>query len=244
MGNAQISFSLSPDHTEVLAGEDASLYLSLKNRGTKSISDVLITLDLPGQFGGQRNFTVRSLSAGATWSRAVDIITLETTEPGNYSANATVTYQGEEIEYPGVEIEVIEYPLTVTYHFLNERMKAGGENSLVISVKNTGDRTLEGVELTIDYPAGFITNMTKTLYLYEMIRNMEIRQEFAFIAPADANGDYHAGISVEFRDDERHTLKRYAKVYVEGAPTLNWLETLLTIFIVILIGLILLGRAR
>jgi uncharacterized membrane protein len=242
---AQVTFKLAPDNTQVLAGEDASFYITLKNQGTKSLSNILISVNLPQEFGGQRNISVNSIGSGATYMKTVQIVTYDTTKLGNYSVNATLRYGGEVIEYPNVNLEVLEFPLSLYYHFQNQNMKAGDQNSLIVTVKNIGDDTLTNLNMDLSYPGGFITNMSRNLYLPEVVSNLEISREFVFIAPADANGDYHVGIKVGFKQDDKfHSVEEFAKVSVQGSPTFGWLETLLTIMIVILIGLILLGKAK
>jgi len=242
---AQVTFKLAPEDTRVLAGEDASLYISLKNEGTRSLSNVIISVNLPREFGGQRNITVNSIGSGATYMKTVQIVTYDTTKLGNYSVNATLRYGGEVIDYPNVNVEVVGFPLSLYYHFQNQNMKAGEQNSMIVAVKNIGDGTLTNLNIDMDYPGGFITNMSRNLYIPEVVSNLEISREFVFIAPADANGDYHVGIKVGFRENDKfHSIEKYARVSVQGSPTFGWLETLLTILIVILIGLILLGRAK
>ncbi len=242
---AQVTFRLAPEDTRVLAGEDASLYISLKNEGTRSLSNVIISVNLPREFGGQRNISVNSIGSGATYMKTVQIVTYDTTELGNYAVNATLRYGGEVIDYPNVNVEVVQFPLSLNYHFQNQNMRAGEQNSMIVTVKNIGDDTLTNLNIDMDYPGGFITNMSRNLYIPEVVSNLEISREFVFIAPADANGDYHVGIKVGFEENGKfHSIEKYAKVSVQGSPTFGWLETLLTIMIVILIGLILLGRAK
>ena len=245
IASAQVSFKLAPDDTRVLAGEDASLYISLKNQGTVSLSNVIISLNMPKEFGGQRNITVNSIGSGSTYMKTVQIVTYDTTELGNYTVNATLRYGGEAIDYPNVNIEVVQFPLSLEYHFQNQKMASGDQNSLIVTVKNIGDETLSNLNIDMDYPGGFITNMSRNLYIPEVVSNLEITREFTFYAPAGANGDYHVGIKVGFKEgDKFHSIEEFAKVNVQGAPTFGWLETLLTIMIVILIGLILLGKAK
>lgn len=242
---AQVNFNLAPDNSVVLAGEDASLYISLKNQGTVSLSGVIISVNLPREFGGQRNISINSIGSGATYVKTVQIVTYDTTKLGNYSINATVRYSGETIDYPNVNLEVLEFPLSLDYHFLNQNIKAGDQDSLIVAVKNVGNDTLANLNIDLDYPGGFITNMSRTLFIPEVVTNLEISREFVFIAPADADGDYHVGIKVGFNyNGGSHSVDQFAKVSVQGSPTFGWLETLLTIMIVILIGLILLGRAK
>jgi len=241
-----VTFKLSPDHNTVFAGENANFYITLKNDGTRSLSNVVISLNMPEELGGQRNITVQSISPASTYTRIVEIVTHDTTELGEYPINATVHFGGEAIDYHGVTLELVQYPITVYYHFVNQNMKAGEQNSLIVDVKNIGSNTLTSLDVNLDYPSGFITNMTRNIHIPEVAPNLEIRQEFVFIAPSDASGDYHIGIGMTFRDADGvpHSLQKYATVNVASSPTFGWLETLLTIIIVILIGLILLGKAK
>jgi len=241
-----VTFKTVLQQQKIFVTEDANLHLTLKNDGARSLSDVLITVNMPKELGGQRNFTARSIPAGSTYDRTVQIVTGEDTPLGNYTINSTLSYGGESIDYPNVELEIIEFPLTIAYSFNKDSMKAGEENALVVDVKNTADEELTNLEVSLDYPGGFITNMSRDLFFSRMDPRLELRQEFAFLAPADANGYYHIGITVAFKDwdGKSHSLTRYAKVYVAGSPGLSWLETLITIIIIILIGLILLGKAK
>jgi len=241
-----VTFKTTLQQSKVFATEDANLGLVLKNDGARSLSDVLISVNLPQALGGQRNYTVKSIPAGSTYDRTVQIVTNDNTPIGNYTINSTLRYGGETIEYPNVVLEIAEFPLTIAYQFRKDSMKAGEENALVINVKNTADQELTNLDVSLDYPGGFITNMSRDLFFSRMDPRLELRQEFVFLAPADANGDYHIGITVAFKDwdGKSHSLTRYAKIYVAGSPGLSWLETLITIIIIILIGLILLGYAK
>lgn len=176
----------------------------------------------------------------------MDIITLQSTPPGNYSVELWVTYGGETIKYPEVNIEVLKFPVAVSVSFKDNRIKAGGHNVLIVSVKNIGNEVLNDLEIAVDYPGGFTTNVTKNIYLPEIAPYMEIKQDFLFMAPASANGDYHIGASVEFKDQqgEKHTIQNFALLKVEGAMDLSWLEIMLTIIIIILLGLIISGKAK
>ncbi len=241
-----VTFKTVLQQSKVFVTEDANIRLVLKNDGARSLSDVLISVNMPQALGGQRNYTVKSIPAGSTYDRTVEIITNEDTPLGNYTVNSTLRYGGETIGYPNVVLEIAEFPLTIDYKFKKDSMKAGEENALVVDVKNTADRELTNLDVGLDYPGGFITNMSRDLFFSRMDPGLELRQEFVFLTPADANGDYHIGITVTFKDwnGRSHSLTRYAKVYVAGSPGLSWLETLITIIIIILIGLILLGRAK
>jgi uncharacterized membrane protein len=246
IGNAQISFKVTPSYSKIFVGEETSLTATLTNSGGKTLSGVVISLNLPKELGGQRNVTVSSITAGSSYVKTFKIVTFPTTVPGNYSISYSVTYLDETIDYSGVNIEVTPFPLSSFIHFQNQKIGAGEQNSLIVNVKNTGDETLKDLKVVIDYPGGFITNMTKIISLPELSPFMEVTQEFVFIAPANANGDYYVGVKADFEADDGnvHSTQDYAKLTVVGQPSWGWLETLLTIFIVILIGLILLGKAK
>jgi len=240
-----ITFTMSPAQSSVYTTEDASVSFTLTNNGATAINNALVTLGVPIDLGGNRTFNAPSLSAGASFSKTVKIVTLDNTPLMNYSITGTVSYGGQVIDYPPVYLNVVQFPVSLSYKFLKDSMSAGSENTLVVMLKNNGTDSLTNLNININYPGGFITNSSKNLYLPQMAPNLELRQELMFIAPADANGDYHIGISADFSSNGvTHTIETFAKVYVSGSASLNWLETLLTIIIVILIGLILLGRAR
>ena len=245
IANAQITFTLNPGYGRIFAGEDTSLYVGLKNDGARSLSDVSISINMPDQLGGKRQFTVSSIASGSTYTKTIQVFTDNNTQIGRYTINATVAYGGETLQYPNITLEVAEFPLLIDYNFLHDSINAGEQNSIIVNVKNIGSISLTNLELSIDYPGGFITNATKYVSVPEMAPNLAIEQEFAFTAPADANGDYHVGVKIDFKEgDKLHSLQRYAKLYVSGPLGFGWLETLLTIIIVLLIVLILWGKVK
>lgn len=243
--HAQVSIALGPSVSTVFAGEDSSISITLKNDGTKALSNVLFNIDIPDALGGNRQFTVGSIPAGSTYSKTLEIITFNATARGNYSVSGNVSYSGETIDFPNATVHVADFPISIDYHYTNERISAGEEDTLIVGIGNEWNGTVTDLNVSIDYPAGFITNMSRTLLLPQIMPGLTLQQQFTFVAPATANGDYHLGISIRFKADGiSHTVQKYATLNVAGTGSFGWLETLLLVIIIILIALLLLGRAK
>jgi hypothetical protein len=225
--------SITASPTNVYGGENFVVTVTLHNDLSTTLRDVKVFLDVPATLGSAREVSVGTLQVGADYSTDALFTTLEAMYD-TYVISASATYRGGSADLGSTTVVVTPFPLL--FELLPEKESAAvdEDNTLLVRIRNQGDRDLTNVVLTITPPYNFAFEEAEEFPIGLLVRNELIERTYHFYGRG--GGEYHIGAELSFSDlGEPHTYSKEVTVKIAGTQGFGWLETIITILIILLL---------
>ena len=211
-------FSTSPDR--IYPDSDFDLMISLQNTGKDDAENVVLNLEYPDGFTGEKEKYTGTIKRGEIYRETFKLKTEKELEPGTYRFNLKVSYRGDE------ETVRVEYPFSIFIdspgdivleigglYFSPQRVLTGKDFTLSLQVENAGKQDARAVSVKLILPEEF---SGKNIYFIGSLESGDsATSTFDLIAPKKP-GEYRVKAQISYLDYrmDRHTVEKEFSIYI------------------------------
>ncbi|ELY62839.1 hypothetical protein C490_16788 [Natronobacterium gregoryi SP2] len=205
-GESDIEIESAEYDDEVVAGDEVDIDVTLENTGDEEISEVEADVEF-----GDSNETIDFETVGGDENKTGSV-SFDSVEEGSYDLDITATVDEEQADTYNGEIEVseqIEDPedyIEIESAEYDDEVAAGDEVDIDVTLENTGDEEITGVEADVEFG-----DSNETLE-FEMVGGNETKTENVSFDSVE-EGSYDLNITATVDEEQADTYNGEIEVF-------------------------------
>lgn len=231
--NAQLTASAELDESKVLQGEKVGLTLTLQNTGIDRIGEINLYVN-NSALDFARNITIPSLFPNSKYTKILTITVPTSTTPGTYDVATSIYYEGKTTLLIS-NLEVLQFPLQVSYKLDKGSVGVGEEDKLMVEISNVGDSDLDNVLVNLMIPDKFKLETSNNITVTILTPHETVSKNFFFTPLPGADGDYNIISEISFRDQDEIVHSDSDFIVVTVGSGIGLLETVILIIILVVL---------